>query len=147
MIQPLRQLHGRVFVALGITLPALFVSGIASRQSLPKPPAPRIVTSEFTPVAEQTVQVSGSPLRLLTFRDSEGIALQISSPSALNAPDVLVYAATTESKDTVTDDTTFLGAYAPDKLYRLPAQGARCVVLYSLGHQQVLASFPLEGRP
>ena len=145
MIQPLRQLHARVFLVLGIALPVLFVVGIASRQSLPKARAARTETGGLTPVAQQTLQVNRSSVRLSTFRNREGIVFKISSSNTLNAPDVLVYAS--EAKDTVSDDATFLGEYAPDKLYRLPAEGSRFVVLYSLGHQQVLASFPLGGRP
>jgi hypothetical protein len=147
MIQPLRQLHARVFLVLGIALPVLFVGGIASRQSLPKARAARTEIGGLTPVAQQAMQVNGSSVRLNTFRNREGIVLQVSSSNTLNAPDVLVYASATEPKDALTDDATFLGEYAPEKLYRLPAEGSRFVVLYSLGYQQVLASFPLAGQP
>ena len=145
MIQPLRQLHGRVSLVLAVALPILFVSGVASRKSLPKTPAARVGTNGLAPVAQQTVQVNGFPVRLSTFRDREGVVLQISSANALIAPDLLVYASTSESKDMVTGEATFLGAYAPEKMYRLPSEGVRFVTLYSLGQQQILASVPLGG--
>ena len=147
MIQPLRQFHARVFLLLGIVLPVLCVGGIASRQSLPKTPAARSEARGLTPLAEQTVQVNGSPVRLSTFRKREGIVFQISSSTALNAPDMLVYASASEPKDTIGADATLLGEYAPDKLYRLPPEGASFVAIYSLGHQRVLAWFSLGDLP
>ncbi len=37
MIQPLRNIHHRIFLALALLLPALFLSGIAFRHSKPAP--------------------------------------------------------------------------------------------------------------
>jgi len=37
MIQPLRKTHRRIFLALALLLPALFLSGIAFRHSWPAP--------------------------------------------------------------------------------------------------------------
>jgi len=146
MIQPLRQLHRRSFLVLGIALPVLFVDGIVSRQSLPKTAGDRTVAGELTPETEQTVQVNCFSVRLRTGRDREGMVLHISSRNALNEPDLLVYASPMESKGAVTENATFLGEYAPGNSYRLPKDGAEFVVLYSLGHQEVLASVPLGGR-
>ena len=146
MIQPLRQLHRRLFPFLGVGLPILLVAGVASRQSLPNTPAKHSESSDLTQLAEQTLRLDGTPVRLGILRNREGIAFHITSGNALNAPDVLVYASTTESRETVSGDARLLGEFAADKLYRLPGDEFRFVVLYSLGHQQVLASFPLRNQ-
>lgn len=147
MIYSLRRLHGRTFLVLGIGLPALLVSGVASRQSLPKAAPTRSDMLDLTPVAEQTARIGSSPVRIRTFRDHDKLLLQISSPVAISAPDVLVYASRTIPTDMIGDDAIFLGEYAPDKLYPLPAAEYRFVALYSLAHRQVLTTFPLAGRP
>jgi len=113
---------------------------------LPKTAGARTMAGEFAPVTEQTVQANGFPVRLSTVRDREGMVLHISSPSALNAPDLLVYASPMESRGAVTDNATFLGEYAPGNSYRLPNDRAQFVILYSLGHQEIVASAPLGGR-
>ena len=54
MIQPLRKTHCRIFLALALLLPALFLSGIAFRHSWPvsaksQKPAPNSLPSGATP--------------------------------------------------------------------------------------------------
>jgi len=41
MIQPLRKTHRRIFLALALLLPLLFLSGLAFRHSWPTPAKPR----------------------------------------------------------------------------------------------------------
>lgn len=145
MIQSLRRTHARAFFVLGFTLPVLLFAAVASRPSLPRavPVAPAV---GLAPTTEQTFPVNDSVLRIRTFRDNGRIALQISPAKALLEPDVLVYASASEPKDFIGSDAAFLGDFAPDKLYRLPAEGARFISLYSLAHQKVVLTVPLEGR-
>ena len=144
MTQTLRKIHARAFQTLGVLLPLLVVSGVASRHSLPDAPAQRFQFSNLTPLAEQTLQVNGSRVKLGVFESREGITFHIFSGTALNVPDVLVYASAAAPGEVVSGDARLLGEFAPDRLYRLSGGEFRFVVLYSLGHQQVLASFPLR---
>jgi hypothetical protein len=146
MIEPLRKIHARAFHTLGIVLPLLVVGGVRHRQPLPGAPPQRFQFSNLAPLAEQTLQVNGSRAKLGVFESREGIAFHISSGNDLHAPDVLVYASAAEPKEMVRGDAKLLGEFAPDKLYRLSGDEFRFVFLYSLGHQQVLASFPLRVR-
>lgn len=49
MIQPLRKAHRRIFLALALLLPALFLSGIALRHSWPVPAKPQNSTAHALP--------------------------------------------------------------------------------------------------
>jgi len=144
MIAPLRKVHARAFQTLGIVLPLLVVSGVASRQRLPEAPAERFQFSNLAPLAEQSLEVNGSRVKIGVFASREGIAFHVDSGNALKAPDVLVYASPAEPRARVSDEASLLGEFQPDRLYRLSGGEFRFVVLYSLGHQQVLASFPLR---
>ena len=140
MIQPLRQVHARMFLALGIVLPILFVAGVRSRR-IPTPKAHTdIGTSPAN--AEHTVLIGGARLAARVFRDGSGAAVELSSSSALLAPDVLVYASTSESKQDLPVDAVLLGAFVSGKIYRLPSANSRFVLLYSLPRRERIATFP-----
>ena len=141
MIQPLRQVHARMFLGLGIVLPILFVAGVRSRR-IPTPKAHTdIGTSPAN--AEHTVLIGGARLAARVFRDASGAAVEISSSSELLAPDVLVYASASESKDHVPADAVLLGAFVSRKTYPLPSANTRSVLLYSEAHREVLGAFPV----
>ncbi len=141
MIQPLRRIHGRMFLVLGIVLPILFVAGVRSRRI----PTGKAHTETRTSPAngEHTILIDGTRLAARVFRDASGTAVEISSSSELLAPDVLVYASASESKDNVPADAVLLGAFVSGKTYRFPSANARSVLLYSEAHREVLGAFPV----
>lgn len=49
MIQPLRKTHRRIFLALALLLPALFLSGVAFRHTWPVPPKSKIPAQGSVP--------------------------------------------------------------------------------------------------
>ena len=140
MIQPLRQVHARMFLALGIALPILFVAGVRSRCISTAKAHTEIRTSP--PNAERTILIDGTRLTVRVFRDDSGTTVEISSSSSLLAPDVLVYATGSESKHDVPPDAVFLGSFSSGKIYRLPSPNSRFVLLYSLARRELLAAFP-----
>ena len=111
MIAPLRKVHARAFQTLGIVLPLLVVSGVASRQSLPEAPTERFQFSNLAPLAEQSLEVNGSRVKLGVYASREGIAFHVDSGNALNAPDVLVYACPAEARERVSDEASVLGEF------------------------------------
>jgi len=140
MIQLLRQVHARMFVALGIVLPILFVAGVRSRRIPAAKAHTEIRTSPAS--AERTILIDGTRLAARVFRAASGATVEISSSSSLLGPDVLVYASASESKHDVPPDAELLGAFVSGKTYRLPRENARFVLLYSLARKELLGVFP-----
>jgi len=140
MIQPLRRIHGRMFLALGIVLPILFVAGVRSRR-IPTAKA-HTETSKSPANAERTILIDGTRLAARVFRDASGSAVEITSTSELLVPDVLVYASASESKHEVPPDAVLLGSLVSGKTYRLPSANSRFVLLYSLARKELLGAFP-----
>jgi len=140
MIQPLRQVHAWMFLALGIVLPILFVAGVRSRR-IPTAEA-QTETRTSRAEAEHTILIDGTRLAVRVFRDASGNAVEIRSSPELLAPDVLVYASASESKHDVPSDAVLLGAFVSGKTYRLPSANWRFVVLYSVARRELLGAFP-----
>ena len=140
MIEPLRRIHGRMFLSLGIVLPILFVAGVRSRRI---PTAKGHTETSTSPAnAERTILIDGTRLAARVFRDASGSTVEISSSANLLVPDVLVYASTSESKRDVPADAVLLGAFVSGKTYRLPSANSRFVLLYSLARRELLGVFP-----
>jgi len=140
MIQPLRQVHARIFLALGIALPILFVAGVRSRR-IPTYKA-HAETRTSLANAEHTILIDGTRLAARFFRDASGTAVEINSSADVLTPDVLVYASASESKHDVPPDTVLLGTFVSGRIYRLPRENARFVLLYSLARRELVGAFP-----
>ena len=140
MIQPLRRIHGRMFLALGIVLPILFVAGVRSRR-IPTAKAHAEISTSPTN-GEHAILIDGTRLAARVFRDASGTAVELRSSPELLAPDVLVYASASESKQDLPVDAVFLGAFVSGKTYRLPSANSRFVLLYSLPRRERIAAFP-----
>src|SRR5215470_19129998 len=140
MIQPLRQVHARMFLALGVVLPILFVVGVRSRRI---PTTKAHTEIHMSPAnAERTILIDGTRLAARVFRDASGTTVEINSSPDLLAPDVLVYASASESKHDVPPDAVLLGSFVSGKIYRLPSANSRFVLLYSLPRRELLGAFP-----
>jgi hypothetical protein len=125
MIQPLRKIDRRVFVALAVALPAVFVAGLAARRLLP--PAER-VSDRIS-----LIMPSGAEM-VVDARELWG--------GAVDAPDPLVYC----SADGKGVDKLLGSLHAARHGGLRVPEGARYLMLYSLAWRKPLAvaSVPKE---
>jgi hypothetical protein len=144
MIQPLRRVHARTFLVLGIVLPILFVAGVRSRPTSPTSPVAQAHTSSAP--SARTTTTDGTRVTARVFREDTNTAVEITSTPELLAPDVLVYASPSESKGEVPADAVLLGTFVSGKTYRLPSANSRFVLLYSVPRKELLASFSAGGE-
>jgi hypothetical protein len=159
MIQPLRKLHRRMFLALLLILPVLFVSGLLSRHewpsaglSLAKGP---IRTDKI--VSPRTAVLAGNEFDVRILDEGSGTSgwsLELVPHSPLVAPDVLVYWSKASAASELPAGAELIGAFELNRVYRLPMQkmqdGHGFIVLYSLAQKQTLGSFaigPVGSRP
>src|SRR5689334_17415882 len=141
MIQPLQRVHARAFLALGIFLPILFVAGVRSRRTFNALPAAQKQAHTSSALSERTIMSDGTRLTAKVFREGASAAVEITASPELLAPDVLVYASTSESKSDVPAEAVLLGTFVSGKTYRLPSGNSRFVLLYSLAGKELLAAF------
>jgi hypothetical protein len=141
MIQPLRRVHARAFLALGIFLPILFIAGVRSRRISASVPIAQARTQATSALYERTITIDGARVTAKVLREGTGISVEISSTPELLVPDVLVYASTSEPKNDVSTDAVLLGPFVSGKAYRLPSVNSRFVLLYSLPRKELLATF------
>ena len=141
MIQPLRRVHARAFLALGIFLPILFVAGVRSRRTSAATPVAQTQTHTTSALSERTTTIEGARVTAKVFREGTDTAVEINSRPELLAPDVLVYASTSESKSDVLADAVLLGPFVSGRTYRLPSTNSHFVLLYRLPRKELLATF------
>lgn len=141
MIQPLRRVHARAFLALSIFLPILFIGGVRSRRTSPASPTTQAQAHTSSALSERTIVIDGARVSVKVFREGAGAAVEITCSPELLAPDVLIYASTSESKTDVPTDAVLLGTFVSGKTYRLPSANSRFVLLYSLPRKELLAAF------
>jgi len=151
MIRPLRQLHRRLVIALGVMLPVAFVLGLAARKPVPAMPAlPGRLAAAPTPfpVTEwERADLFGNvsiPVRLLRESPHAGrFAVAFSAPKDFVQPDLLVYWVADKATlaDTLPGNAALLGAFDAFTALALPAEAARQtgqLVLYSLADNAII---------
>jgi len=141
MIRPLRRVHASAFLVLGVFLPVLFIAGVRSRRTPASMPIAQGQKPSSAAFSERTIAIQGARVTAKNFRDGATAAVEISSSPELLAPDILVYASTTESKNDVPGDAVLLGGFVSGHIYRLPSANAQFVILYSLPRKELLATF------
>ena len=151
MIQPLRTVHRRAFVALAIVLPAILSLGLGSRRSRPGPggqtadlPATAYVVRESSnlwqkhPIQSKFYSKSDRP---------QDIYLVLQPAQELNEPDLLLYWVTnTPEGNVIPAGAQFVGAFTAGKAFLLPLQEKRAghLVLFSRAHQTVFDTARVE---
>ena len=157
MIRPLRQLHRRVFIALGILLPIAFVVGIAARKPTPvvaELPAalaagsPTFAATEW----ERDGLFPKSPVQVRLLREqkkSGRFALALIAAKDFVKPDLIVYwvAGTPALADALPDKVILLGAFnaAVLPLSDEAASVSGTLILYSLANGEIVdASKPIS---
>ena len=141
MIHPLRQLHRRTFLALGLILPAALVIGLAIRPPIPAiadaSPLPASIWQRGDLFGKAPVQV-----RLLSAPGQNGdAALVLSAAKDFLKPDLLVYwvAGQPAITDSLPGDAVLLGPFSSPML-PLPTEAVRrsgVLVLYSLADNEI----------
>ena len=161
MIRPLRRRHRVMVTVLAVTLPILFVAGLLARQ-----PQARVET-----IPEAVASSSETHPRLLAEEPNlwgelaiitrlhadaapaSGLAVELHPEAYLKAPDVLVYwhVGTMPAENIIPDGAYLLGALAGTQAWRfaLPDTALHAdghLILYSLGHQQTIATARLSSK-
>jgi hypothetical protein len=151
MIQPLRAVHRRAFVALALVLPAILLIGLGARR-------PRLGPSAHVtdvPDAGSMVRASSTlwqkhsiQSRFYSKPDRPLDTYVVLLPGeGLNEPDLLLYWATNARQGNVLpEDAQLLGAFSTGKAFLLPlnGKGAGQLVLFSPAHQVVFDTARVE---
>ncbi len=151
MIQPLRAVHRRAFVALALVLPATLLIGLGARH-------PRLVphaNATDTPGGASKVKESSNLWQKHAIRST--FYVQPNSPldryvvlhpaQDLNEPDLLLYwAAAAPQGNVLPADAQLAGAFTPGQAFLLPLseKSAGHLVLFSPAHQSVFDTAAVE---
>jgi hypothetical protein len=150
MIRPLRQVHRRVLITLGIVLPMAFVAGMAERQVFPAMDAlpARLAMPQNFPalVWERTDFFVQLPVRVRLLREQPNAghcALELTPGRDFAKPDVLVYWAPGNPSLTngVPADARLMGVMGSGPVFPIPEASSRqtgVLMLYSLADDEVL---------
>ncbi len=153
MIQPLRSIHRRAFVALAIVLPAILVVGlVARRPSLAAgvKTAEGTAPSQFLMESSNLWQKHSIQSRFYSGPDRpQDIYVVLLPAQDLTEPDLLLYWATNAPHGNVVPGEAKLeGAFRTGKAFLLPIEKrAGYLVLFSPAHQTVFDTARLEKLP
>lgn len=151
MIKRLRQAHRVAFVFLALAIPVLMTRALASR---PAETAPVAVSGALPGIDLSTLNrtwaTSLGPIRFRLEASQAPAALLLASIAIPPAPDLLLYwTPRTGSISSIESGDGLLGRLTgtTPESFRLPSQastGEGTVVLYSLGHDSVIATLPVD---
>jgi hypothetical protein len=154
MIQPLRAVHRRTFVALALLLPAILLIGLGSRRARSGPRA------QATKVADagSLVRESGTLWQKHSIESRfyrkldrpQDIYLVLQPAQELNEPDLLLYWTTNAPPGNVLPgDAQLMGALRTGRAFPLPLNEnpTGTLVLFSPAHQTVLDTAKVEKLP
>ena len=154
MIQPLRTVHRRAFVALAVVLPAVLSAGLGSRRPHLSPSAPAAEMPPATYLLRKSDKLWQSHVVQSEFYSDTGnpqkIYVTLKPKQALTEPDVLLYWSESEPQGRSLPSTALLlGPFAAGKALALPADVRRAshLLLYSLAHREVIDSATVEALP
>jgi hypothetical protein len=154
MIQPLRVVHRRAFVALAVVLPAILLLGLGAR----RPYLGRSTHPTDVPDTGNMVRVSSTlwqkhPIQSRFFSKSDrpqDIYIVLQPVQELNEPDLLLYWLTKAPEGNVLPaGAQLVGAFITGKAFHLPLQETRAghLVLFSPAHQTVFDTARVEKLP
>lgn len=139
MIQPLRTIHRRAFVALTFVLPAILFVALGARHTVP--PARLGLTGVLWPKGTVQSSLQG---------DSGNIAVILHTVNAFNEPDLLLYwTPAAPAGNVLPAEARLLGPFAVERPFQLPRDRRvpGQLVLYSLAHQSIIDAIALENLP
>src|SRR6266496_3151040 len=154
MIQPLRAVHRRAFVALALVLPAILLIGLGARR-------PRLgLSAHATDVQDSENMVRESStlwqkhsIQSRFYRKPDrplDMYVVLSPAEELNEPDLLLYWATNSPQGNVLPgEAQLVSAFTTSKAFLLPLNQKRAgyLVLFSPAHQAVFDTARVETLP
>jgi hypothetical protein len=154
MIQPLRAVHRRVFVALALVLPAILLIGLGARRprlgpnahATDVPETGNMVSESSTLWQKHSIQSRfySKPDRPL---DKYVVLLPVQD---FNEPDLLLYWATNAPQgNSLPGEAQLVGAFTTGKAFFLPLNGKSVgyLILFSPAHQAVFDTARVEKLP
>jgi hypothetical protein len=153
MIQPLRTMHRRAFLALAFLLPLVIGAGLAARR-------PRLTQGSVVdlPTSAYVVRKSGAlwskhVMPTVFYADSNGpadIDVVVKPSEELNEPDLLLYwTQERPAGDSLPSSARLIGPFIAGKSFVLSLNVDRVgyLVLFSLPHQTVFDTAKVERLP
>ena len=154
MIQPLRTVHHRAFVALALVLPAILLIGLGARRPRLGPTAHATdVPDTGNMVRESSTLWQKHSIQSRFYRKPDhplNTYVVLVPAVELNEPDLLLYWATNAPQGNVLPgEAQLVGAFATGKAFLLPLNGTRTghLVLFSPAHQTVFDIARVEKLP
>ncbi len=148
MIQPLRTVHRRAFVALALILPAVLLIGLMARRPPLQADSKRHNLEGWQSIQESDHLWAKHSIRSLFVRNtSDPIAVHVvlQPIGDFSVPDLLVYwSPELSASDNLPTNAVLLGAFENKRPMRLQGRGNQgFLILYSLAHHSVVDSAPL----
>jgi hypothetical protein len=154
MIQPLRTVHRRSFIALALVLPAILLIGITARRTQPFPNT----RAKGPPVTDSLVRESSGLWRRHTIKSKfyrksgtpRESYIVLEPKRELNEPDLLLYWSTNSPHgNALPKEARLLGAYAPGRPFVLPFDEAQDgnLILFSMADRAVFDTAFVERLP
>jgi len=151
MIQPLRVVHRRAFVALALVLPTILLIGLGARRPGIGPSTHAIDVSGTSNIVRESSnlwQKHAIQSKFYSKSDRpQDIYLVLQPAEGLNEPDLLLYWATNAPQGNVLPgEAQLVGAFTTGKAFLLPSngKGAGHLVLFSPAHQAVFDTARVE---
>jgi hypothetical protein len=146
VIRSLRARHRGIFVLLLLTLPAAFATALLGRRAL-TPEAPPTLSTTLPEVWRELQWPRFDAVLGLRYDPTRTLALRLQSWKEPAAPVLLLYWSPSEpTDDSLPPAARLLGsaASAPREFTLEAAAPRGWLVLYSLGHSEVLGSLPVD---
>ena len=153
MIQPLRAVHRRTFVALGVVLPAILMIGLGARRPSLGPSVYADVAAAENVVSESSNLWQKHSIRSTFYSKPDrplDSYVELLSAQELNESDLLLYwAANAPEGNVLPGDAQLAGAFSTGRVFLLPLneKGAGHLVLFSPAHQTVFDAAAVEKLP
>lgn len=146
MIAPLRLRHRRVVTLLAFAVPALVLVAVGQRPDYDVQRHAHGASAPQTTGAMALDLFDSPPVQGHLRHEGTGAVLQVQTTAAPTRPDLLLYWSPDSPGDQLPANSVLLGALPSHalRLYNLPRTTAGGFVsLYSLAHQELVASSPL----
>ncbi len=154
MIQPLRAVHRRAFVALAVVLPAILLLGLGARRPHLGPSAHATDAPDTGSMVRETSTLwQKHSIQSRFYRKPErplDTYVVLLPAQELNEPDLLLYWATSSPQGNVLPgEAQLVGAFTAGKAFLPPLNEQRAghLVLFSQAHQTVVDSARVEKLP
>src|SRR5215470_5733745 len=142
MIQPLRSMHRRGWLALALVLPTVLVVGLTARRPLSRADSKTYNSQPRQPIRQSDHLWAKHAIHSAFITDTSHpatVQVVLEPLGDLSVPDLLVYwSPELSGSDSLPTNAVLLGAFENSKPLQLQESNAKgFLVLYSLSHQSV----------